>query len=72
MYYYQSFILYFLGTDSRLGVGFRFGEHSDFQILVELGPQFYTDPIGNEKKDENSIQKRAVSNVRLLHSINTE
>ncbi|TGZ32225.1 uncharacterized protein Snsl [Temnothorax longispinosus] len=34
------------GTDSRLGVGFRLGEHADFQILVELGPQTETDPIG--------------------------
>ncbi|XP_012251880.2 uncharacterized protein LOC105683690 [Athalia rosae] len=35
------------GTDSRLGVGFRLGEHADFQILVELGPQRETQPIGN-------------------------
>ncbi|XP_012061514.1 PREDICTED: uncharacterized protein LOC105624772 [Atta cephalotes] len=34
------------GTDSRFGVGFRLGEHADFQILVELGPQTETDPIG--------------------------
>ncbi|XP_053971950.1 uncharacterized protein LOC128872862 [Hylaeus volcanicus] len=34
------------GTDSRLGVGFRLGEHADFQVLVELGPQTETDPIG--------------------------
>ncbi|XP_018305910.1 uncharacterized protein snsl isoform X2 [Mycetomoellerius zeteki] len=34
------------GTDSRFGVGFRLGEHADFQILIELGPQTDTDPIG--------------------------
>ncbi|XP_018367473.1 PREDICTED: uncharacterized protein LOC108763987 isoform X2 [Trachymyrmex cornetzi] len=34
------------GTDSRFGVGFRLGEHADFQILIELGPQTETDPIG--------------------------
>ncbi|XP_018047132.1 PREDICTED: uncharacterized protein LOC108686375 [Atta colombica] len=34
------------GTDSRFGVGFRLGEHADFQILVELGPQTETDSIG--------------------------
>ncbi|EZA60737.1 uncharacterized protein LOC105287935 isoform X3 [Ooceraea biroi] len=34
------------GTDSRLGVGFRLGEHADFQILIELGPQTETDPVG--------------------------
>lgn len=43
------------GTDSRLGLGFRLGEHADFQILIELGPQTETDPIGtsdNAKKRE--------------------
>ncbi|XP_066581910.1 uncharacterized protein snsl [Prorops nasuta] len=35
------------GTDSRVGVGFRLGEHADFQILVEMGPQTETEPIGN-------------------------
>ncbi|KAL0118055.1 hypothetical protein PUN28_009024 [Cardiocondyla obscurior] len=34
------------GTDSRLGVGFRLGEHADFQILIELGPQTETEPLG--------------------------
>ncbi|XP_018394553.1 PREDICTED: uncharacterized protein LOC108773290, partial [Cyphomyrmex costatus] len=42
------------GTDSRLGVGFRLGEHADFQIVVELGPQTETDPIGTS----NDIQRR--------------
>ncbi|XP_070153950.1 uncharacterized protein Snsl [Polyergus mexicanus] len=35
----------FIGTDSRLGIGFRLGEHADFQILIELGPQTETDEI---------------------------
>ncbi|XP_043523980.1 uncharacterized protein LOC122536030 [Frieseomelitta varia] len=35
------------GTDSRIGVGFRLGEHADFQILLELGPQTETESIGN-------------------------
>ncbi|GLG92884.1 Uncharacterized protein GBIM_00433 [Gryllus bimaculatus] len=30
------------GTDSRLGLGFRFGPHADFQVQLELGPQMYT------------------------------
>ncbi|XP_033338473.2 snustorr snarlik [Megalopta genalis] len=34
------------GTDSRIGVGFRLGEHADFQVLLELGPQTETEPIG--------------------------
>ncbi|XP_033303603.1 uncharacterized protein LOC117207451 [Bombus bifarius] len=35
------------GTDSRIGVGFRLGEHADFQMLFELGPQTETEPISN-------------------------
>jgi hypothetical protein len=29
-----------------VGVGFRLGEHADFQVLLELGPQVNTQPIG--------------------------
>ncbi|KAG7212585.1 hypothetical protein KM043_012882 [Ampulex compressa] len=45
------------GTDSRLGVGFRLGEHADFQILLELGPQTETEPIG---KTAESNRRRDV------------
>lgn len=38
-----------LGTDSRIGLGFRLGEHADFQTIVELGPQKETQPIGNSE-----------------------
>ncbi|EAT41096.1 AAEL007222-PA [Aedes aegypti] len=34
------------GTDSRLGFGFRLGEHADFQVQFEIGPQQRTRPIG--------------------------
>jgi len=34
------------GTDSRIGVGYRLGPFADFQVLLELGPQNYTQPIG--------------------------
>lgn len=34
------------GTDSRVGFGFRLGEHADFQVMFELGPQKFTKPIG--------------------------
>lgn len=37
------------GTDSRFGFGFRLGEHADFQVLLELGPQKFTRPIGMDK-----------------------
>ncbi|XP_019882576.1 uncharacterized protein LOC105249544 isoform X1 [Camponotus floridanus] len=42
------------GTDSRFGIGFRLGEHADFQILIELGPQTETDQIGTS----NDAKKR--------------
>lgn len=46
------------GTDSRVGFGFRLGEHADFQVLFELGPQKFTKPIGmmqNKFKLKNCI-----------------
>lgn len=36
----------FTGTDSRVGFGFRLGPHADFQVVLELGPQNSTDPLG--------------------------
>ena len=47
------------GTDSRVGVGFRLGEHADFQVMLEVGPQQATDPLG-KKNDEENKRKRAV------------
>lgn len=38
------------GTDSRVGFGFRLGEHADFQVMFELGPQKFTKPIGMHNK----------------------
>ncbi|KAK7866347.1 hypothetical protein R5R35_003274 [Gryllus longicercus] len=37
------------GTDSRIGLGFRFGPHADFQVQLELGPQMYTQRLGPEQ-----------------------
>lgn len=34
------------GTDSRVGFGFRLGNHADFQTILEIGPQKYTKPLG--------------------------
>ncbi|XP_022125967.2 uncharacterized protein LOC111000720 [Pieris rapae] len=30
------------GNDHRIGFGYRFGNHADFQVLYELGPQTTT------------------------------
>ncbi|XP_046819056.1 uncharacterized protein LOC124424278 [Vespa crabro] len=54
------------GTDSRLGIGFRLGEHADFQILFELGPQTDTDPIGtNESKKRRDAMYTAAMKGEL-------
>lgn len=34
------------GLDSRLGFGFRLGNHADFQSIFEIGPQKVTKPLG--------------------------
>ncbi|KAI4501070.1 hypothetical protein M0802_003873 [Mischocyttarus mexicanus] len=54
------------GTDSRLGVGFRLGEHADFQVLFELGPQTDTDPIGtNDSKKRRDAMYMAAMKGKL-------
>ncbi|XP_011637299.1 uncharacterized protein LOC105427331, partial [Pogonomyrmex barbatus] len=52
---------YFTGTDSRVGLGFRLGEHADFQIIFELGPQIETDSIGtsNDAKKRRDVMFNA-------------
>ncbi|RZC34166.1 hypothetical protein BDFB_008067 [Asbolus verrucosus] len=42
------------GTDSRFGWGFRLGDRADFQILTELGPQKFTQPLYNQRTMGNS------------------
>ncbi|XP_065357674.1 uncharacterized protein snsl [Calliphora vicina] len=55
------------GTDSRLGFGFRLGEHADFQVLLELGPQKETRPIGDQdNSDGSSFNKRQVNKRQQL------
>ncbi|KAM8717816.1 hypothetical protein ACLKA7_004507 [Drosophila subpalustris] len=48
------------GTDSRIGFGYRLGNHADFQVMFELGPQRETRPLGTGKNDQ-SFNKRHVS-----------
>ncbi|XP_056647004.1 uncharacterized protein LOC130451779 [Diorhabda sublineata] len=52
------------GTDSRFGWGFRLGRYADFQVMVELGPQTYTQPIYQENKASGSSNsfKRSITN----------
>jgi hypothetical protein len=51
------------GSDSRYGVGFRLGEHADFQVLLELGPQRNTRPIGANA--ESTSNKREANPIDL-------
>ncbi|XP_058122338.1 uncharacterized protein LOC131293158 [Anopheles ziemanni] len=53
------------GTDSRIGFGFRLGEHADFQVQLELGPQLNTRPIGTAA----GSSKRYVDNGEYSNSI---
>ncbi|XP_045508677.1 uncharacterized protein LOC123704368 [Colias croceus] len=42
------------GTDSRVGFGFAFGNHADFQVMLELGPQTNTLPLTGQAFPTNS------------------
>lgn len=62
------FIPFMSGTDSRIGFGYRFGEHADFQIQFELGPQKETQPIGSISS-QSQINKR---NIRPTDELKVE
>uniref|UniRef100_A0A1B6KUM0 Uncharacterized protein n=1 Tax=Graphocephala atropunctata TaxID=36148 RepID=A0A1B6KUM0_9HEMI len=47
-----------IGQDSRIGFGFRVGPNADAQVLVELGPQTNTVPLGtNDSKRQTKGPK---------------
>ncbi|XP_047542514.1 uncharacterized protein LOC125075017 [Vanessa atalanta] len=48
------------GTDSRIGFGFAFGNHADFQVMLELGPQTNTMNLTGQPfpKNGNTNSKR--------------
>ncbi|XP_050501901.1 uncharacterized protein LOC126881585 [Diabrotica virgifera virgifera] len=52
------------GTDSRLGWGFRLGNRADFQVLVELGPQKYTEPLGNQVPQEGNRKRNTLETLK--------
>jgi len=63
------------GTDSRVGFGFRLGDHADFQVQFELGPQKFTKPIGNSASDDeesSDTSKRMVNQEDYHKEINKE
>ncbi|KAG8225242.1 hypothetical protein J437_LFUL008779 [Ladona fulva] len=45
------------GIDSRVGLGFRLGDHADFQVLLEVGPQTNTQTLGPEETERRRHAK---------------
>ena len=39
-----------LGVDTRLGLGYRLGQNADAQVMMEIGPQLFTEPLPNEHR----------------------
>ncbi|XP_056636648.1 uncharacterized protein LOC130445144 [Diorhabda sublineata] len=61
------------GTDSRIGWGFKLGNRADFQVLVELGPQTYTQPIQNQNPKENTNKRNTLETLAdTLYAQNNE
>lgn len=49
------------GTDSRIGFGYRFGNHADAQVVFEIGPQKNTQKLGpDSSSDSGDTFKRDV------------
>lgn len=45
-----------IGTDSRIGFGYRLGDHADFQVQFEIGPQKETKTIGTSTSNKRNVQ----------------
>ncbi|XP_061727808.1 uncharacterized protein LOC133532946 [Cydia pomonella] len=62
------------GTDSRVGFGFAFGNHADFQVMFELGPQTNTAPLtgpagsSNAKRQAPTPPKLTKNREKLLQT----
>ncbi|XP_075988867.1 uncharacterized protein LOC142984885 [Anticarsia gemmatalis] len=54
------------GNDHRIGFGFRFGNHADFQILYEFGPQTVTKPLQASKVRSATYRQRFVRRRPVL------
>ncbi|KAJ8706267.1 hypothetical protein PYW08_010893 [Mythimna loreyi] len=50
------------GTDSRVGFGFAFGNHADFQVMFELGPQTNTQPLTGQGFQSTSSNAKRQAN----------
>ncbi|XP_055549096.1 uncharacterized protein LOC129732317 isoform X2 [Wyeomyia smithii] len=60
------------GTDSRLGFGFRLGDHADFQVQFEIGPQQRTRPIGsNSGSSKRNVESEDFQQLKSNSSYNS-
>ncbi|CAH0699579.1 unnamed protein product [Spodoptera exigua] len=50
------------GTDSRVGFGFAFGNHADFQVMFELGPQTNTQALNGQGFQSTSSNAKRQAN----------
>ncbi|XP_026740008.1 uncharacterized protein LOC113502624 [Trichoplusia ni] len=57
------------GTDSRVGFGFAFGNHADFQVMFELGPQTNTQNLTGQgfQSSSSNAKRQANSPPPKLH-----
>ncbi|CAG7831229.1 unnamed protein product, partial [Allacma fusca] len=46
------------GVDTRLGLGYRMGENADAQLVFEIGPQLFTEPLTDEQKNLLLLQQQ--------------
>lgn len=76
--YFHFTTFYIAGTDSRIGFGYRFGDHADFQVQFEIGPQKETQPIGTASPSKRNIRpanefqiERAVRKEKVTTHVRT-
>lgn len=59
----------FTGTDSRIGFGYRFGDHADFQVQFEIGPQKETQPIGTAASQSKKRNIKPADEFQLERAV---
>ncbi|XP_063392272.1 uncharacterized protein LOC134677774 [Cydia fagiglandana] len=55
-----------VGKDHRVGFGFKFGSHADFQVMYEFGPQMRTKPLQPIKIRSAAYRQRVTRRRPLL------
>uniref|UniRef100_A0A2A4K1U0 Uncharacterized protein n=1 Tax=Heliothis virescens TaxID=7102 RepID=A0A2A4K1U0_HELVI len=56
------------GHDHRFGFGFRYGNHADFQVLYEIGPQTHTRSkmLRNSQVRTSSVRRLVLPRFPIL------